>query len=79
MTLCDRLRAHLEAHADIWIDGRELARVAGYAAYRNRLTDLRLIHKLAIDNRQRIERLPDGRRIRVSEYRLRSTADSATA
>lgn len=68
-TLCDRLQAYFVAHAGEWIDGRDLARVAGYAAYRNRITDLRLLRKMTIENRQRIEVLADGRRIRVSEYR----------
>jgi hypothetical protein len=65
MTLVDRLHAFLAARPNEWVDGLELARVAGAYAWRTRLSDLRQ-RGLVIENRvRRVEK-----RFKVSEYRL---------
>ena len=69
--LCGRLGAFFEARPNQWIDGRELARVAGAYAWRTRVSDLRHApHLMTIENRWRHVRV-DGSRAgyRVSEYR----------
>ena len=53
-TLCDRLAAFFKARPGAWIDGRELADVAGAYAWRSRVSDLRREpYYMAIENRQR--------------------------
>lgn len=53
-SLCDRLAAFLKAHPNEWIDGRQLATVAGAYGWRTRVSDLRHSpHYLNIINRQR--------------------------
>lgn len=70
-SLCDRLAAFLKARRGQWIDGRELALVAGAYVWRTRISDLRRPpYNLDIENRQRRE----GRCV-ISEYRL-AAADS---
>jgi len=65
-SLCDRLAAYLTAGAGQWIDGRDLALVAGAYGWRTRVSDLRRPpYNLTILNRQRKEG-----RCTVSEYRL---------
>lgn len=66
-TLTDKLAAHFKAHPSAWIDGRELAQVAWYAAYRTRISDCRKLG-MTIDNK--LERVPTGDGyIRQSWYR----------
>jgi len=65
-SLCDRLAAYFKARAGQWLDGRDLAMVAGAYAWRSRVSDLRRApYHLAIENRLRREG-----RYTVSEYRL---------
>ena len=65
-SLCDRLAAYLKARAWQWIDGRELALVAGAYGWRTRVSDLRRPpYNLTIENRLRREG-----RYTISEYRL---------
>jgi hypothetical protein len=65
-SLCDRLMALFKSRAGEWIDGRELAAVAGAYAWRTRVSDLRRSpYGLTIENRQRREG-----RFTVSEYRM---------
>ena len=65
-SLCDRLAAHLKARAGQWIDGRELATVAGAYGWRTRVSELRRApYNLTIENRLRREG-----RYTISEYRL---------
>jgi hypothetical protein len=65
-SLCDRLAAHLKARVGQWIDGRELATVAGAYGWRTRVSELRRApYNLTIENRQRREG-----RYTISEYRL---------
>jgi len=71
-SLCDRLAAYFKARSGQWIDGRDLATVAGAYAWRSRVSDLRRApYHLTIENRQR----RDGRYI-ISEYRLCPTVES---
>lgn len=73
MTLTDRVAALLKARAPGWVDGRELARVGGYAGYRWRITELRW-RGVQIGNRQRVVRKRNGTTVKVSEYRLERPA-----
>jgi hypothetical protein len=69
-TLVERLAAFFRAHPDLWIDGRELALVAGAYAWRTRLSELRRPpFVMTIENRQRRIHRPDGSYV-VSEYRF---------
>lgn len=66
MTLNDRLAAYFRAHPNQWLDGRDLARIAGYAGWRTRVSNLRTQRGMTIENRCR--RFPD---LVISEYRYR--------
>ncbi len=58
--------AHLfRSRPDTWIDGLEIAKVAGQYAWRSRISDARREFGLRIVNRQR-----KVGRVTVSEYRL---------
>lgn len=67
---CARLAQLFTAKRGQWIDGREIAQVAGAYAWRTRISDLR--HSpwlLTIENRVRtVEQ--DGETFKVSEYKL---------
>lgn len=79
LTLAARLAAYFEAHPDRWIDGLELARIAGSYAWRSRCSDLRRApYGMQIDNRVRTVEVEPGRKVKVSEYRFhREQAASA--
>ncbi len=65
-TFCDRLAAFLTSQPNQWVDGRAIASVAGYYAWRSRISDLRRPpYNLNIENRQ----YRQGRHT-ISEYRL---------
>jgi hypothetical protein len=67
-TLCAKLAALFRAHPGKWLDGRELATVAGAYGWRSRVSDLRRApYNLTIENRVRT--LP-GSKAKCSEYRL---------
>lgn len=68
--LRDRLEAFFRANPNTWIDGRELSTIAGSYAWRTRCSELRTIRGLNVENRVRTERLRNGSRVKVSEYRL---------
>jgi len=51
MTLTHRVRHLFLAHPNEWIDGRELAKIGGYAAWRTRLSECRQRFGMAIENR----------------------------
>jgi hypothetical protein len=70
LSLCDRLEAYLKARPNTWIDGRQLAVVAGSYGWRTRCSDLRLKRGLDIQNRIRRHVKPDGSYYTVSEYKL---------
>lgn len=63
-TYRDRLAAYLRAHAGEWLDGREIALIAGAYAWRTRLSDCRLELGMCVENR--VRRVG---RAKVSEYR----------
>jgi hypothetical protein len=70
MSFCDRLEAYFRERPDQWIDGRDLAKVAGAYAWRSRCSDLRIARNLDIQNRVRWIKTPTGIKVRVSEYRF---------
>jgi hypothetical protein len=69
-SLCDRLESYLRERPNTWIDGRQLATIAGNYAWRTRVSDLRRQRALDIQNRTRRTVKPDGSHYTVSEYRL---------
>lgn len=78
-TLCDRVAALLKAREGQWVDGRDIAAVGGYAAYRTRLSDLRRSpYAMQIDNRVRTVEVEPGRFVKISEYKF-VPADQQTA
>jgi hypothetical protein len=56
-----------------WIDGRDLAKVAGAYAWRTRVSECRTLLHLTIENRQRMASGFDGKRFKISEYRYVET------
>lgn len=51
MNLNDRLATYFRAWPNRWIDGRELAKVAGAYGWRSRVSDCRRFLSMQIDNR----------------------------
>ena len=78
MSLAARLSRYFDDRPDRWINGLELARVAGSYAWRTRVSNLRRApyHK-HIQNRVRRVRRPDGSTYLVSEYRFSIGAGAA--
>lgn len=68
MSLTDKLARFFAKREGQWIDGRELATVAGAYGWRSRCSDLRQ-RGLQIDNRQRRVRTANGTVV-ISEYRF---------
>jgi hypothetical protein len=68
MSLTDKLAGFFAKREGQWIDGRELATVAGAYGWRSRCSDLRQ-RGLQIDNRQRRVRTANGTVV-ISEYRF---------
>ena len=66
-TMLDRAEALFRARPGEWIDGREIADVAGCYASRTRISELRTKRGMVIENRLR--RLKTSTRYTVSEYR----------
>lgn len=70
MTLAAQLARYFEARPNVWIDARAFLDVAGFAAWRSRISDLRRApFSMQIDNRTRRETFM-GRTFTVSEYRF---------
>ena len=69
MSINDKLAAYFAARPGQWVDGRELARLAGHYAWRSRVSDVRRKHGLTIENQQRRVRRADGQTWVISEYR----------
>ena len=68
VTLCDRVATYLKQRPDVWVDGRELSHIGGYAAWRTRISDLRRApYGMQIENRVRTVETPQGKR-KISEY-----------
>lgn len=67
ISLNDKLEAYFRAKPDVWIDGMEIAKIAGSYAWRSRCSDLR---KRGMDIRNRQQRMTDanGRTWTVSWY-----------
>jgi hypothetical protein len=75
MTLVERLARFLAERPNVWHDGRDLGTIAGSYAWRTRISDLRRPpFNMAIENRQRHVRQPDGTTYTVSEYRFVTTS-----
>ena len=53
MSLVDRLAEFFKQRPGVWIDGRELAKVAGAYAWRSRVSDCRRKLSMTIENRER--------------------------
>lgn len=65
MSLCERVAALLKACPNTWLDGREIAKVGGYAAWRSRIADLRKPpYSMVIENRTK-----RSKGFTVSEYK----------
>ncbi len=64
MTMTERVRVLFLSRPGEWVDGRELAQVGGYAAWRSRVVDCRQQFGMAIENKT--ERRPH---LTVSAYR----------
>ncbi len=65
-SLNEKLAAYFKSRPNVWLDGRELSKVAGAYAWRSRISNLRKPpFNLTIENRLRRER-----GFTVSEYRL---------
>ena len=74
MTLTARLASFFDQRPHVWIDGRELAKVAGFYSWRTRLSEhrqsLEAANLGAIEQRTRRVKGPDGKTSYVvSEYR----------
>ena len=50
MNLTEAVRALFIARPHEWIDGRQLAQIGGYAAWRTRLSECRQRYQMRIDN-----------------------------
>ena len=75
----DQLEAYFKARPGIWIDGRDLAEVAGNYAWRTRCSDLRK-RGLNIENRiRKVDRHNGVDRYAVSEYRYVSDPPAVPA
>lgn len=66
----DRVAAYLRLHVNEWVDGRVLATIGGYAAWRTRVSDLRTKRGMQIENRWRNVTDAQGHTYRLSEYKL---------
>ena len=70
-SMCARVARLLIARRGQWVDGREISKVGGYAAFRTRLSDLRHAPwHLDIRNRVRTVEGEDGETFKISEYVL---------
>ncbi len=70
MSLTERLAIYLKARESEWIDGRELATVAGAYGWRSRVADARREFSMTIENRVlRVTRDDGASWFKVSQYR----------
>jgi hypothetical protein len=80
ITLTERLAAYFRHTPETWIDGLELARIAGSYAWRSRTSDLRRApFSMDIQNRVRTVEIEPGRWVKVSEYRYVPSAKTEAA
>ena len=83
MSISTSLNSQLEhffrQHPDEWIDGRKLETIAGRYAWRTRVSDLRILLGMTIENRQRRIVPPRDKPLlkpyTISEYRYVPTPD----
>lgn len=85
-SLTDKLAKYFAERPNRWIDGRELSRVAGFYAYRTRVSECRTILGMNIENRVRrvtaleadpsLIRTPE-QPFSISEYRYVPTGEQA--
>lgn len=69
-SLTARLAHFFSERPGAWIDGRQIAHIAGAYGWRTRISDARRApHFLSIENRQRRMATEDGKKFTVSEYR----------
>lgn len=69
LSLTDRLEAFFRQRPFVWVDGKQLAQVAGAYAWRSRCADLRK-RGLTIENQQiTFKDNATNRRWKISEYR----------
>ena len=69
-SLCARVARLLLSKRGQWVDGREIAKVGGYAGYRTRLSNLRKA-PWWLDVRNRVRTVTNGdRTFKVSEYQV---------
>jgi hypothetical protein len=66
------LAAYFRERPGRWLDGREISVIAGFYAFRSRISDVRKQYGLTIENRQRRCVGANGR-YTVSEYRYNPT------
>ncbi len=64
MSLTERVRLLFLSRPHVWIDGRELAQIGGYAAWRSRVSDMRTKYGMRIENK--VETRPH---LKISKYR----------
>ena len=64
MNLTEAVRALFISRPHEWIDGRQLAQIGGYAAWRTRVSDCRKVYGMRIENE--VETRPD---LKISRYR----------
>ena len=69
-SLTSRLAEFFTANPNVWIDGRELAGIAGCYGWRTRCSDIRRPpFNMQIDNRLRVIEI-HGEPVTISEYRF---------
>jgi hypothetical protein len=74
-TLTVILGEFLRARPNQWVDGRQIAKIAGFAGWRARISDLRKApYAMTISNRQRNVRVDEHTTFRVTEYRYEPPA-----
>ena len=73
-SLNSQLEQFFRERPNEWIDGRKLETIAGRYAWRTRVSDLRILRAMTIENRQRRITPPKDRPLlkpyTVSEYRF---------
>ena len=68
LTMAGRVAALLRERPNTWIDGREFSRIAGYAGWRTRISNVRRRpYLMRVRNRQRPVHVDD-HTITISEY-----------
>lgn len=72
MTICpatQRVADYLRRHPDEWVSALTLAEIGGLLSSRSRISEARRFLGMAIANRTRTKKKPDGSYVRLSEFR----------